>query len=191
MSDSSTPPEAETDAIPPSSRSGGDRFWDWLQSLGVSRTDGWLGGVCAGIAIRLRIDPAIVRGIVAVAAVLGFPMLLLYAIAWALLPDTAGRIHLRELVRGRFDPAVIGIGILLLVSFVPVVPWLGSAVVAQTWGGWSPWGGLVTIIGLTLVIGIAFLLARSARRPHEPGDSVPAPRRAFADAGAPGSAARA
>lgn len=180
--------------VPPGPPTGRDRFWAWLHRLDVTRTDGWLGGVCAGIAARLRIDPAIVRGIVAVAAVLGFPMLLLYAIAWALLPDAGGRIHLRDLLRGQFDPAMIGIGILLVVSFVPVVPWLGSALFAPSWlfpgwSGWSPLAVLTTILGLALVVGVVFLVARSSRRAQTPGDSAPAPRQASADAGAPGSAA--
>ena len=82
----------------------GTRFFDWMRGLGVVRSDGWLGGVCAGIAYRLGIDPLIVRGIVVVAGILGVPVLLLYAAAWALLPDRDGRIHLQRLFEGEFEP---------------------------------------------------------------------------------------
>jgi len=178
---------------PPAASTGAERFYAWVRGLGVVRADGWLGGVCAGIAARLRIDPVIVRGIVAVAAVLGFPMLLLYAIAWVLLPDAGGRIHVRELLRGRFDPAIVGIAILLVVSFVPVIPWLGSLLAPAGWGlgwaAWSPLGFLGALLGLALVVGVVYLVARSSGRAPTPGDPAPAPRRASADAGDPGAAA--
>ena len=78
---------------PPQLPTGSDRFFSWVRGLGIARADGWLGGVCAGIAARLRIDPIIVRGIVVVAALFGLPMLVIYAVSWALLPDITGRIH--------------------------------------------------------------------------------------------------
>ena len=85
-------------------------FFDWMRGLRVPRQPGWIGGVCAGIAARLGIDPIIVRGIVVVLAVLGGPALLLYAAAWLLLPDNYDRIHLQELFRGNFTKAHAGIG---------------------------------------------------------------------------------
>lgn len=160
---------------PPGLPTGSDRFFSWVRGLGVVRGDAWLGGVCGGLAARLRIDPIIVRGIFAVVAVLGFPALLIYAIAWALLPDTTGRIHLRELFHGRFDPAMIGILILTVLSFVPVVPWLWNAAFWPLWapfgGGYglpiwdlgSPFGGIGVILALALIGGVVFFIVRSAR----------------------------
>lgn len=159
---------------PPGLPTGSDRFFSWVRGLGVVRGDAWLGGVCGGLAARLRIDPIIVRGIFAVVAVLGFPALLVYAIAWALLPDTTGRIHLRELFRGRFDPAMIGILILTVLSFFPVVPWLWNAAFWPLWapfGGYglpiwdlgSPFGGIGVILALALIGGATFFIVRSAR----------------------------
>jgi phage shock protein PspC (stress-responsive transcriptional regulator) len=178
---------------PPGMPTASDRFYAWVRDFGVVRADGWLGGVCAGIATRLRIDPAIVRGIVVVAAILGLPMLLLYAIAWALLPDASGRIHVRELFRGRFDPAIVGIGILVVVSFVPVVPWLGGLLLPSwwmpAWVSWTPGGLLATLLGLALVVGVVFLVARSSRRDQTSGDPASASRTASAAADAPGPAA--
>src|SRR5665213_2958017 len=101
--DSTPPPPPSAGNGTPSSPYGGPRtglsgrdtrFFDWMRGLHLIRTDGWIGGVCSAIANRLGIDPLIVRGIVVVAAILGAPVLLLYAAAWALLPDAEGRIHL-------------------------------------------------------------------------------------------------
>ncbi|WP_348786585.1 PspC domain-containing protein [Leifsonia sp. NPDC080035] len=101
----------------------GTRFFDWMRSIGVVRADGWLGGVCAGIAYRIGIDPLIVRGIAVVAAILGAPVLLLYAVAWALLPDREGRIHLQRLFDGDFEPPIVAIGVMLVLS---LLPWTGG-----------------------------------------------------------------
>lgn len=164
MNTSTEPPATDPGPPPPrpAAPTGSDRFFAWVRGLGVVRADGWLGGVCAGIAARIRVDPAIVRGIVVVAAVLGFPMLLLYAVAWALLPDVGGRIHLREATRGRFDPAMVAIIILLVVGFVPVVPWFGWMM-----PGWNtgPIGIIGWIVGLALVVGLVILLARASAHP--------------------------
>ena len=96
------------------------KFFDWMRGLGITREPGWIGGVCAGVAARLGIDPIIVRGIAVVVAILGGPALLLYAAAWLLLPDQENRIHLERLFRGEFDGAIAGIGVLFLVSLLPL-----------------------------------------------------------------------
>ncbi len=201
LADPGPPPPAPS-GMPPAS----DRFFAWVRGLGVVRADGWLGGVCGGIAARLRIDPAIVRGIVVVAAVLGLPMFLLYAIAWALLPDLDGRIHLQQLFRKQWDPALTGILILVVLTVVPVLPWFWSLLFWPLWGavsgGGYPAGGIqygwellpswLTVLlgwGLTIVVvgGLVFLAARAARRTRTPrADSDP--RTASADHAAPGAA---
>ncbi len=86
------------------------------------RGDGWIGGVAAGIAARLRIDPLIVRGILVVVGLFGFPVIFLYALAWALLPDLDGRIVLRDALRRRFEPAQVGILGLLILGLIPLGP---------------------------------------------------------------------
>lgn len=115
----------------------GTGLYEWLRRLGVPRRAGWLGGVCAGVAARLGIDPIIVRGIVVVVAVLGAPFVLLYAIAWVLLPDTDGEIHFERLTRGIVDPAIVGIAVMGVIGFVPLVQggWLG-------WRWWPDWPAL-------------------------------------------------
>src|SRR4051794_25568948 len=53
-----------------------------------SSDDRLLGGVCAGAARHLNIDPVIVRVIVAVLTFVGGAGVILYAAAWLLLPTT-------------------------------------------------------------------------------------------------------
>jgi phage shock protein PspC (stress-responsive transcriptional regulator) len=121
-----------------------------MRSLGLVRADGWVGGVCAAIANRLGIDPIIVRGIVVVAAILGAPALLLYAAAWALLPDRENRIHLQRLIEGDVQPAIVGIGAMALLSFLPMAQglwWVGG-------GFWDTpsWADAVGRIIWTLIV---------------------------------------
>jgi phage shock protein PspC (stress-responsive transcriptional regulator) len=128
--------QTSTPTPPPASQPGSNRFFAWLRSLGIVRSDGWLGGVCGGIALRTGLDPLIVRGIAVVAAILGGPALFFYAVAWLLLPDTHGDIHLERMIRGVFDAPLIAIGVLVALTFVPFtqgVWWVGDHVVGSTW----------------------------------------------------------
>lgn len=213
MSSTPTPPEAASAVdpgppppVPPGMPTRTERFFSWVRGFGIVRIDGWLGGVCAGIAARLRIDPIIVRGVVVVAAVVGLPMFLLYAIAWALLPGLDRRIHLQEALRGRWDSAMTGIVILTLIALVPVLPWFWNLFFWPLWGfatgsgypgggleyGWSllpTWLSAVLswLLALAIVGGIVFLAVRASRRGNAPrADSDP--RRASADLAAPGTA---
>ncbi|MCR2809014.1 MULTISPECIES: PspC domain-containing protein [unclassified Microbacterium] len=204
MTDSSAAPVAAPLADPgppppaPGGRSGaGDRFFSWVSGLGLARADGWIGGVCAGIAARLGIDPVIVRGVFVIAALFGLPVFLVYAAAWALLPDVLGRIHLRELLQRRFDPAMVGIGLMLLVGLFPVVPWFFAAalpfgfVLPGAWFDLTPWGVLSTLVFIALLGGVVFLIARasSRRAPMSGVSSAADPRMASAAPPTPGSPA--
>jgi phage shock protein PspC (stress-responsive transcriptional regulator) len=56
-----------------------------------SRTDRVLGGVCAGIARSIGVDPVLVRiGVVLLGLVSGGAAVLAYLVAWVLLPQAAG-----------------------------------------------------------------------------------------------------
>lgn len=123
-----------------------------MRGLGVTREPGWIGGVSVGVATRLGIDPLIVRGIVVVLAILGGPALLLYAAAWALLPDQTGRIHAEELFHGVFDKAIAGIGVMLLLALLP----LGGAnwwMFSDIDGGWFAGPSLGGLVWSLIVIG--------------------------------------
>ncbi|MEJ3405513.1 PspC domain-containing protein [Rathayibacter sp. YIM 133350] len=170
----------------------GARFYGWLRSLGLPRQPGWIGGVSAGIAARLGIDPLIVRGVLIVFALFGAPAFILYGIAWLLLPDTSGRIHLEELLRGVFDSAIVGIAIFLLVGLFPG-NWGGrtffsSAFDSVTSGGFlphAPWvGGIISGLWTITLIGgavalVIWLVHRSRETPTA-GYGSTSPQDAFA-----------
>jgi phage shock protein PspC (stress-responsive transcriptional regulator) len=161
---------------------GAERFLLWVAGLGVARSDGWLGGVAAGIAARLRIDPLIVRGVLVIAALLGLPVIFLYAVAWALLPDIDGRVHARDLLRQKYQPVQLGILGMAIVGLVPTAPLTG-----RLFGfGYESWSALALfswIVGLVIVGGLLFLIVRAASR--TPGASAPDLPMASADPAAP------
>lgn len=157
----------------PASAPGESSFFTWLRALGIQRQNGWLGGVCGGIAARIGLDPLLVRGIAVVLAVVGAPVVLLYAIAWFLLPDAAGTIHARELGHGRVTRALPGIVAVFLLSFLPLTQgfWYAGALY---WGdlGWGGAAGRIiwTAVLLAAVIVLVVWLARrsSAEIPMTP-----------------------
>lgn len=154
-------------------------FFGWVRSLGIERSDGWVAGVCAGIARRTGADPTIVRGIFAVAAVLGFPALWLYAIAWALLPDAEGRI----VARLRHGSAPGALGVVITAGLAVIAGWGGASVAGVVLAatrpesiGWDPMG---TLLWLAVLGGIAALIIWGVRRPRRTSQAM--------DAGAPGT----
>lgn len=195
MTDTTTPPVA--DPCPPPTRPAAvaidNRFFAWVRGLGIVRTQGWLGGVSTGLAVRMGIDPVIVRGLFVVAALIGFPALLAYAVAWALLPDVDGRIPAQQLGRGRFEPTMIAIGIMALLGLVPTIPWLWSAVFwpisGGAWGVFAGFGGFINGLLTVLLIGgiIALVIWLIVRASHNSrGGMAPGPRTASVDPTAPG-----
>ena len=72
-------------------------FFDWIRSQSIYRgRDRWIGGVASGIAHRLGVDPLIIRGVLIVLTVFAGVGVLAYGLAWALLPEPDGRIHVQE-----------------------------------------------------------------------------------------------
>lgn len=194
-----TTPTAIDPALPPAppppplgTPTRSDRFFAWVAGLGVARSEGWIGGVCAGIAARLRIDPLIVRGVFVVASIVGLPLVFIYALAWALLPDAEGRIHARDLLHGRFMPPQLGILAVAVVGLIPaglvgVMIGLPPFSLLSFGNGWFALTAIAFIIGLVLVGGLLFLIVRAARR--TPGGSAPDLRTASADSAAPDESA--
>ncbi|MBN9178579.1 MAG: PspC domain-containing protein [Microbacterium sp.] len=202
LADPGPPPAPPASAAPTSAAPArapfGDRFFEWTAGLGVVRGDGWIGGVAAGIAARLRIDPLIVRGILVVIGLFGFPVLFLYAIAWALLPDLDGDIPLQYALRGVLLPAQLGIVAFAVLGLVPApVPFLLGLptmwTVAGSNGGLAAVLALAFIVGLAVVGGLVFLIVRAARSAPRATDPAVAPeqRTASADSATPDSSAAA
>lgn len=189
MTDTTATTDA-TAASPPPRPPLSTGFFGWLRSLGITRRNGWVGGVAAGIAARMGVDPLIVRGIFVVAALLGFPALFVYAVCWMLLPDEHGVIHLENLFRGRVDPPTFAAGIVVLVGVVPIVPWLlqslfwpvASVFPVIEWSG-SVGSAMLSLALLGLIIGLIVAAVRGRRRRRRgDADASPTPSPSDADA---------
>jgi len=135
-------------------------FFDWIRSQGISRgQDRWIGGVASGVAHRFGIDPLIVRGIFVVLAIFAGVGVLLYGVAWALLPEPDGRIHAQEAGAGRWTAGMTG----AVITTVIGLPGLGRGV----WG-WG-WNGLPGLFWTLFWVGaiaclVYFLVQRNRNR---------------------------
>ncbi|WP_170068246.1 PspC domain-containing protein [Arthrobacter ruber] len=112
----------------PTGQSTSSSFYRWVRGLDVTRTpDRWLGGVAGGVARRTGLDLALVRGLIVVLAVFGGIGVLLYGLAWALLPEPDGRIHLEQAHRGSWTSGLTGAAVLITIGlWGPNVPFRGD-----------------------------------------------------------------
>ena len=151
-----------------------DRFLAALRDRGLPRRseEKWIGGVCAGIAERLRVDPLIVRaGFILLGLVLGAGVTV-YLLAWLLLPDRHGSILLERAVR-HSDGGAITLMVVTIVVVSSGFGWLWG------WGsGWGP-GPLVPL----LVVGLC-VWAYMSTRSGQPGPA-PAPGTPYSTGGTP------
>ncbi|MBZ2197721.1 PspC domain-containing protein [Occultella gossypii] len=162
-------------APPAPGQSSTDAFFDSLRRTRMPRTtDRWIGGVAAGVARRLNIDPLIVRGVLVVMTLFGGLGLFLYGIGWALLPEeTDGRIHLQEAIRGRFDAALAGAIAFALVGASRLGFWWDN----MWWGG-EFFGTILVLGAIALVIWLIVVAQRSGKGrtsqpPSQPAGAVP------------------
>lgn len=100
-----------------------------LHSLRRSSDDRIIAGVCGGLGRYTGIDPVVFRVTIAVLAIFGGAGLLLYALAWLIVPDDtssqseAHRLLRADLLRGHNPLALVGallVGVLGIVAFVNV-----------------------------------------------------------------------
>ena len=117
-------PAAPNQAERPASSS----FFRWVRGLDITRApDRWVGGVAGGIAHRTGLDLALVRGLIVVLAVFGGIGVLLYGLAWALLPEPDGRIHVEQAGRGSWTSGLTGAAVLVAIGlWRPNLPLLGD-----------------------------------------------------------------
>ena len=172
------------------------RFFDSLRGSGLMRTnERWIAGVAGGVAHRFDLDPTLVRCVWVVLSLFAGVGLVLYGLAWALLPEESdGRIHLEEALSGRFNAGLAGaIGMTIIgmstfgSGFIPnwYVHEAGTAgIAAALWPLF--WLGLI-------VLAIVFLIRsaqnRSANRKAARGPRGPQPWQTYpaGAAQAPGS----
>lgn len=131
-------------------------FFDSVRRMGVVRTDQrWMGGVASGLGRRWDIDPLLIRGVLVVATIFGGLGLLLYGLAWALLPEERdGRIHAEEAIRGRFDSALAGALVMVVIGLARPTLWWNSY---WLFGGW---GSLLMVLALAAVLLVGYAIGR-------------------------------
>lgn len=131
-------------------------FFRWVRELKISRgTDSWIGGVASGIAQRFELSPILVRGIFVALTCLAGLGLLIYGIAWALLPDSKGTIHAQQALAGNWSSGMSG----ALVAFI-----FGSIGFPAFFSWWD--GGFWTFL---VIAGILFLIFSRRGRFAEAG----------------------
>lgn len=142
--------------------------FDRLRRLDLRRSpDGWIGGVCAGLARRLGVDPLAIRaGAILLSFVFGLGVLL-YLLAWALIPDTSEQTHAEK---GLKDGAGGSITLLVVTALVALgsLPWFGWSD-----GGFNVGGGGFAFGLLALVVSAVLLYALwSAWQGRSPAGAV-------------------
>lgn len=143
-----------------------DKFFAQMRKLKIVRQESkWIGGVAAGIAERFDIDVVLVRGVLAALSILGGLGLVLYGIAWALLPDTEDRIHLERAINKEWTSGMTGAVITVVLGIFPA-PWFLDSLAPILWP-------------IAIVAAIAFLIFKRRNTTFDgsrPGASAqPAP----------------
>lgn len=147
----------------------GQNFFDWIRSQGIYRgRDRWIGGVASGIAHRLGVDPLIIRGVLIVLTVFAGIGVLAYGLAWALLPEPDGRIHVQEAAAGRWTAGMTGALITSVIGF----PSLGNGV----WG-WDRFGFGAFVWTVFWVGGAIYLVYYLTQRNKIRNGATPMPPR--------------
>ena len=152
---------------PPPAGSQPENFFDWIRRQGVRRgRERWVGGVASGIAERFGVDPLIVRGILIVLTVFAGVGVVLYGIAWALLPEPDGRIHVQEAAAGRWSSGMTGALITTVIGF----PSLGTG-----FWGWDRYGVGPFIWTVFWVGGVIYLIYYLTQRNKSRNEGTPMP----------------
>ncbi|TFH53686.1 PspC domain-containing protein [Actinomyces viscosus] len=156
------------------------RFFDSLRGSGLMRAnDRWIAGVAGGVAYRFGLDPILVRCVWVVLSIFSGVGLVLYGVAWALLPEESdGRIHLEEALAGRFNAGLAGaIGTTIVGmstidnGFIPgwyVNLWGIPGIAAPVWSLF--WLGLTI---LAVIFAVRFVQNRRSSRSAPQGPQSP------------------
>ena len=79
-----------------------NKFFSIVRGIGLKRgPQRWIGGVCGGIAAKLNVDVAYVRIGYLIFCLLPGPAVVIYVVAWLLLPNQSGTIALESFLTQR------------------------------------------------------------------------------------------
>lgn len=136
--------------------SGADGSFDRLRRIDLRRSpDGWIGGVCAGIGHRVGLDPLVIRaGAVLLGIFFGLGVLL-YLLAWFLIPDGEQQTHAEQGLRRGKGSSIFLLVLTSLVLLTSMPWWVGSlfgfdggfglvgllVTALLAWGLWTVWQG--------------------------------------------------
>jgi phage shock protein PspC (stress-responsive transcriptional regulator) len=173
----STEPGAGAPPRPPSSSFLDDSFAR-LRGLGLVRDteSRWFGGVCSGLAGRLRVDPILIRAAAIILAFVGGIGITAYVLLWLLLPDLRGEILAERAIRH----GDVGAIVLLVVAGLLVFGGIASA------GSGDGWIVPLWLIPVALVAW--FVLNRRGTFGGSPPPPMPMPPGGTMSAPAPTSA---
>lgn len=138
-----TPQPAQT------AQSQGSKFWDDILSIGIhrDRSRQWFGGVCSGVARKVDVDPVLIRAAVIALTLFGGFGIVVYLVAWLLMPDETGRIMARDALNrdGNGDAGgAIALSVIALVVIAAIVFgdngfFIGWGIVPLAVIGWFVW----------------------------------------------------
>ncbi len=110
-----------------------DKFFTQMRKLNIIRQESkWVGGVAAGIAQRFNLDVVLVRGILVALSILGGLGLIVYGLAWALLPDTNNQIHLERAINKEWTTGMTGALTAVILGIFPA-PWFLDTLAPILW----------------------------------------------------------
>lgn len=139
--------------LPPASPAAGTtpRVTDEFRSLRRSRSDRVVAGVLGGLGRRLGIDPVVLRVATVVLAIFGGVGVLLYAVAWLMVPAEDEERSILDQALGRGENRRSGtVPLALLLATVGLISGIG--IIAGTWDG--------GVLLLLAIMGVYLLLRR-------------------------------
>lgn len=150
----------------------GRGFYDQLRKSPVARKDSqWVGGVATGIADYFKVDVVLIRGIFVVLGVLGGLGMVLYGLAWALLPDTEGKIHLESAGNRNWTSGMTGAVLIFALGIFPA-PWFLDSLAPVLWP-------LAIVAAIVFIIfsrkNTRFARPNQSRKPASPGTDSASP----------------
>lgn len=147
-----------------------------LRGLRRSRNNRVVAGVLGGVAVRLGIDPLLLRIVTAVLALFGGVGIVLYALGWLLIPAEDAETSVAEQALGRDATRPAGVGTVGLAAGLVIAALLAAGGMFESGIGW--------LLMILTVVGAVLLL----RRQDEDGQGAPEPTTGVDYPGFPGYA---